>query len=137
MKVPGVDSREVTVESLVLEKKDLSRAAINVKRKYIQEEESFYLLLLFLNFYFNFIFFYGCTCGIWKFPGQGSDRSHICDPRCSSWQCWILNPLSEVRDRTCILMETVLGSEPTEPQWELLSSPFNSVPPLPQDKIPC
>ena len=57
MKVPGVDSREVTVESLVLEKKDLSRAAINVKRKYIQEEESFYLLLLFLNFYFNFIFF--------------------------------------------------------------------------------
>ena len=24
----------------------------------------------------------------------------------SLWQCWILNPLSEARDRTCILMDT-------------------------------
>ena len=25
--------------------------------------------------------------------------------RCSLWQCWILNPLSEARDQTCILMD--------------------------------
>ena len=29
----------------------------------------------------------------------------------------ILNPLSKARDRTWILMDTMLGSEPTEPQW--------------------
>ena len=28
----------------------------------------------------------------------------------SLWQCWIFNPLSEERDRTCILMDTMLGS---------------------------
>ena len=32
----------------------------------------------------------------------GSD--HICDLHHSSWQCQILYPLSEVRDRTCNLM---------------------------------
>ena len=34
------------------------------------------------------------------------DPSHICDLHHSSWQCQILNPLSEARDRTCILMGT-------------------------------
>ena len=34
------------------------------------------------------------------------DPSHICDLYHSSWQCWILNPLSEARDWTCILMDT-------------------------------
>ena len=31
-----------------------------------------------------------------------------------------LNPLSEARDQTHILMETTLGPLPTEPQWELI-----------------
>ena len=31
----------------------------------------------------------------------------ICDLCHSSWQCRILHPLSEARDRTCILMDTV------------------------------
>ena len=31
----------------------------------------------------------------------------------------ILNPLSEAKDRTCILMDTMSGSYPAEPQWEL------------------
>ena len=26
-------------------------------------------------------------------------------PDHSSWQCWILNPLSEARDRNCVLMD--------------------------------
>ena len=30
------------------------------------------------------------------------------DPSCSLWQRQILNPLSEVRDPTCILMDTTL-----------------------------
>ena len=34
------------------------------------------------------------------------DLSHICDLHHSSWQHWILNPLSEARDRTGILMVT-------------------------------
>ena len=34
------------------------------------------------------------------------DSSHVCNLHHSSWQCWILNPLSEARDRTCIFMDT-------------------------------
>ena len=32
-----------------------------------------------------------------------SDPSHVCDPRDSSWQCQIHNPLSKARYRTCNL----------------------------------
>ena len=32
------------------------------------------------------------------------DPSHICNLHRSSWQCWILNPLSEARDQTPNLM---------------------------------
>ena len=34
------------------------------------------------------------------------DLSHVCNLHHSSWQCQILNPLGEARDRTCILMDT-------------------------------
>jgi len=34
------------------------------------------------------------------------DLSRICDLYHSLWQPWILNPLSEARDQTCILMDT-------------------------------
>ena len=37
------------------------------------------------------------------------DLSRICDPRSSLWQYRTLNPLSEARECTCILAETVLG----------------------------
>ena len=33
------------------------------------------------------------------------DPSCVCDLRHSSGQCWILNPLSEARDRTLILID--------------------------------
>ena len=33
------------------------------------------------------------------------DLSHGCDLYHRSWQCQILNPLSEARDRTCILVD--------------------------------
>ena len=42
------------------------------------------------------------------------DPSHVCDLHHSSQQRWILNPMSEVKDQTCVLMDTA------EPQWELL-----------------
>ena len=45
------------------------------------------------------------------------DLSHIFDLHHSSWQCWILNPLSQARDQTCILMDP--DSLTTEPQQEL------------------
>ena len=35
-----------------------------------------------------------------------TDTSHLCDLHHSSWQCWILNPLSKTRDQTRILMVT-------------------------------
>ena len=34
------------------------------------------------------------------------DMSCVCNLHHSSWPCWILNPLSEARDRTCIFMDT-------------------------------
>ena len=34
-----------------------------------------------------------------------SDLSCVCDLHHSSWQCWILTPLSEARNGTCILMD--------------------------------
>jgi len=34
------------------------------------------------------------------------DPSHIFDLHHSSQQCWILKPLSEARDQTCILLDT-------------------------------
>ena len=33
------------------------------------------------------------------------DLSHICDLHHSSWQHWILSPLSKARDWTCVLMD--------------------------------
>ena len=33
------------------------------------------------------------------------DPSHICSLHNTSWQCWILNPLSEAREQTRILMD--------------------------------
>ena len=35
------------------------------------------------------------------------DPSHVCDLHRSSRQCYILNPLIEARDRTCVLLDTV------------------------------
>jgi len=44
--------------------------------------------------------------------------SHVCNLHHSSWQCWILNPQSEARDGTHILMDTSLFIL-AEPQREL------------------
>ena len=38
------------------------------------------------------------------------DPNHICDLPCSLWPCRILNPLSEARDRTCNLIDSMSGS---------------------------
>ena len=38
------------------------------------------------------------------------DQSHICNLGCSLWQPQILNLLSEARDGTHILKDTVFGS---------------------------
>ena len=46
-----------------------------------------------------FLSFWGHTCSMWRFPGEGANQS------CSSRQRQILNPLSEARDRTSIPMD--------------------------------
>ena len=89
------------------------------------------------SFFFNFIYlfvFLGHTCSIWRFPDSGSNRScshwpipqpqQLRDPNCichlhhSSWQCWILNPLSKSRDQTLVLW-ILVGFITTE-QWQEL-----------------
>ena len=73
-----------------------------------------------------FFSFYGCTCGIWKFPGLEVKSelqlqaytaatatpapSHIFDLCHHLWQCRILNSLSEAKDQTCNLTNTTSGS---------------------------
>ena len=53
------------------------------------------------------------------------NQSHVCHlQHRSSWQCQIPNPLSGARDRTCVLMDTMLGSLFAEPQQELLLVTF-------------
>ena len=52
----------------------------------------------------------GHICCIWRFLGLGLNLSCICDLHCSFRQHQILNPLSEARDRTPILIDTMSGS---------------------------
>ena len=52
------------------------------------------------------------------------DPSCVCDLYHSSHQCWILNPLSEARDRIHVLTDTPSGPELAEPQWILLREGF-------------
>ena len=40
------------------------------------------------------------------FSCQKSRTKRMCSLHRGSWQCWLLNPLREARDRTCILMDT-------------------------------
>ena len=81
------------------------------------------LITLFSPYYQLKLFFFlssqDHTLGIWRFPARGLIRavataytratatpypSHICNLHHSSWQCWILNPLSKARDGTCNFM---------------------------------
>ena len=50
------------------------------------------------------------------------DLSHVCHLHHRSWQCWILNPLSEARNQTCVLRFVS-----AEPQWKLQDRLFNGV----------
>ena len=50
---------------------------------------------------------------------QLPDPSYICDLCCSLQQHWILNSLSEARDWTCLLMDTMSDSSPSKPQEKL------------------
>ena len=54
-------------------------------------------------------------------PTATSDPSCICDLHPSSWQCQILNPPSEARDRTRILARILVGFVNTEPRRDLPS----------------
>ena len=47
------------------------------------------------------------------------DPNRICNLCHSLWQCGILNPLREARDHIHIRTDTMSGSQPAEPQWEL------------------
>ena len=77
------------------------------------------MAFLFFSFFSSFFFFSFCllsflgrTPRIWGVSGYGfhrrfsvwPDPSHVCDLHHSPWQCRILNPLREARDRTCNLM---------------------------------
>ena len=51
------------------------------------------------------------------------DPSHICNLHHSSWQHWILTPLSVARDRTLNIIQLVVFVS-TVPRWELLCGNF-------------
>ena len=81
-----------------------------------------YMCVLFFGLFFvcffafwGFFFFFFCFYGSSQAEGQTElqllatampDPNHIFDLQRSSWQYWILNPLSRSRDRTHILMDT-------------------------------
>ena len=57
-----------------------------------------------LNFLTCFLvlccFFYGCTHSTWKFPGQGLNLRHSCDPYCSCSNTGLFSPLYQARNQT-------------------------------------
>jgi len=83
-------------------------------------------------------FFLRLNLGIWKFPGKGlnwssrcqptpepqQDLSCICDLCYGSWQLGILNPLSEARDGSGILIHISRGLNPLSHNKNCKSSPF-------------
>ena len=75
------------------------------------------LLLLVVSLFFSF---YGHTCSAGRFPGRGRIRAAV-EAYATAATCslWIFNRLSKAGDWICIFMDTMLGSQPTEPQWEL------------------
>ena len=54
------------------------------------------------------------------------DPNHICDLYHSSRQRWILNPLSEARDQTCILMESGWVPSPLSHEGNSLKQIFHA-----------
>ena len=54
------------------------------------------------------------------------DPSHMCNPQYSSRQCWILNPLMEVRDGPSILMDASPVLNPLSQVLNLLSHKGNT-----------
>ena len=80
------------------------------------------ILIIFLSFFISSFFYFRWGVHPWhmEVPRLGGQmgavaaylhHSHsnvescLCDLHHSSWQCWILKPLSEVRDQTHILMD--------------------------------
>ena len=94
----------------------------NFQEKTILNQFVFRFVIYFHISFFFFAFFQGCTHGIWRFWGWGSNRScrcrptpqpqrrgtwdpsRVCNLHHSSQQPQILNPLSEARDWTWNLM---------------------------------
>ena len=66
----------------------------------------------------------GATAAVYTTATETQDSSCICDLHCSLWQWQILDSLSEARDQTRIITETMLGPEPAEPQWEIQKKKF-------------
>ena len=76
-------------------------------------------LSIFFFFFFVFLGLYSTASGSFRLGVESElqlpaytaaiarpDGSRIQELRCCLWQCWILNPLSETRDQTHILVDT-------------------------------
>ena len=82
-----------------------------------------------------FFSFCGRTCSIWNSWAKARWKLRaglVSQP----WQCLILNPLSEARDHSHSLTETMWGPYRAKPRWELWLLRFNPLIPL-QSLILC
>ena len=57
-------------------------------------------------------------------PGLGINQSSICNLHRSLKKHHIFKLSREARDQTHIITDTIQGSSPAEPQWELLDGLF-------------
>ena len=79
-----------------------------------------FISVFWLNVTFFFFFLRPCLQHM-EILVYGWDQSCSCRPTSQPWQYCILNPLSKARRWTHILMDTMLGSWPTELQQELFN----------------
>ena len=115
------------------ENKNLTQCLIGKEIRFVCKEHKFTILKLVksaafkkipLSWTFIFLFFI-FFCFLGPHPWHMKVPSRVCGLHHSSWQHWILNPLSKVRDQTHNLMDTswIVSAEP---QQELLSWPFKT-----------
>ena len=59
----------------------------------------------------SFMYLFGCTHGIWKFPGQRLNLGHSCELRCSCGHAGSLTPCDRCGNQTHASTATQAAAE--------------------------